>query len=264
MFGSGSCRRGEALSGTGGLRRWDGFARKTSYYFDGDFEKARSVRLPAAPASRWETAAGTRYLRAVKKTLPPLVSCITPTTGDRRRFLPQAIKCFQRQTYPNLELLILCDGEDDMSDLIPGDDGRIRYSYLGRERQTLGAKLNLGCERARGDLIAHFDDDDWSHPERLSFQVGALLAEGAEFCGLSWMLFYVIASGEVWLRQTPALLHPSLWHVLPAGASFLSQREFLSRSPFPDIRLGPDTPFIVAAGRQDHAVMVPDTDFTWL
>ena len=140
------------------------------------------------PHSRWETESGTQYLRAIKKT-SPLVSCITPTTGDRRRFLPQAIKCFQRQTYRNLELVIICDGEDDMSDLVPCDDGRIHYAYLGRERQTLGAKLNLGCERARGDLIAHFDDDDWSHPERLSFQVGALLAEGAEICGISQLLF---------------------------------------------------------------------------
>ena len=112
-------------------RAYTKFGAFATFYFDGDFEKARSVRLRPAPATRWETAAGKRYLRAVRTTPPPLVSCITPTTGDRRRFLPQAIKCFQRQTYPNLELVILCDGEDDMSDLIPRDDERIRYFYLG-------------------------------------------------------------------------------------------------------------------------------------
>ena len=134
-----------------------------------------------------------RYLRAVKTTPLPLVSCIMPTTGDRRRFLPQAIKCFQRQTYPNLELVILCDGEDDLSDLIPRDDKRIRYFYLGRDHRTIGTKRNVACERAKGDLIAHFDDDDWSHPDRLSFQVGALLAEGAEVCRLSQLSFFEIA-----------------------------------------------------------------------
>jgi hypothetical protein len=230
-----------------------------SFYTDGEFERARSVRLRPTPPSRWETGAGTRYLRAVKRTLPPLVSCLMPTTGDRRRFLPQAIKYFQRQTYPNLELVILCDGEDDISDLIPADDGRIRYFYLGSERHTLGSKLNSGCERARGELIAHWDDDDWSHPDRLSFQVGALLAEGAEFCGLPAILFYAIANGEVWLSRTPALLHPSLWQRLPAGATFLYRREFWSRSPFPDLQVGPDMAFIRAAGRQEHAVMVSDS-----
>ena len=237
-------------------RAYSKFGAFASFYFDGDVEKARSVRPPRAAPSRWETATGARYLKAVKAA--PLVSCLMPTTGDRRRFVPQAIKCFQRQTYPNLELVVLCDGDDDMSDLIPRDDVRIRYSYLGRDRRTLGTKLNLGCERAKGDLIAHFDDDDWSHPDRLSFQVGALLAEEAEFCGLSLILFYVIDSGEVWLSQTPALLHPSLRHSLPAGATFLYRREFWSQSPFPDLRLGPDMAFIRAAGRQDHAVIVSD------
>ncbi len=226
-------------------------------YFDGDFEKARSIRLRSAPHSRW-TAGSTYSLRAVKTTAPPLVSCIMPTTGDRRRFVPQAIRYFQRQTYPNLELVMLCDGEDDMSDLIPLGDDRIRYLYLGRNRQPIGTKLNLGCERAKGDLIAHFDDDDWSHPDRLKTQVAALLAEDAEFCGLPSILFYVIASGDVWLWRKPALLHPRLWNALPAGASFLYRREYWSQSPFPDIRLGQDMTFISGEGRQDHAVMVSD------
>jgi Glycosyl transferase family 2 len=239
-------------------RAYTKFGAFASFHFGGDFETAKSVGLRPATLSRWETPIGARYLTAVKQA-QPLVSCLMPTTGDRRRFLPQAIKCFQSQTYPNLELMILCDGEDDSSDLIPSEDGRIRYFYLGRERQTLGAKLNSGCERARGELIAHWDDDDWSHPDRLSFQVGALLAQGAEFCGLPLILFYVIASGQVWLSRRPALLHPSLWHVLPAGATFLYRREFWSQSPFPDLRLGPDMAFIGAEGRQDHTVMVSDS-----
>ena len=233
------------------------FGAFASFHFAGmSKEPSRSschrIKFSLGDPSRYS------LLECCQEGTSPLVSCITPTTGDRRRFLPQAIRCFQRQTYPNLELVILCDGEDDLSDLVPGDDARIRYFYLGRDRQTLGAKLNLGCERAAGDLIAHFDDDDWSHPDRLSFQVGALLAEDAEFCGLPLMLFYVIASGEVWFSRTPALLHPSLWNALPAGASFLYRREFWSRSPFPDMRLGPDMAFIGAQGRQDCAVMVSD------
>jgi hypothetical protein len=136
------------LVGTG--EAYTKFGAFASFHFARDFERARSVQLPPAPRSRWETPIGTRYLKALKTTPLPLVSCITPTTGERRRFLPQAIKCFQRQTYPNLELVILCDGEDDMSDLIPGDDERVRYLYLGCDRQTPATKLNLGCERAEG------------------------------------------------------------------------------------------------------------------
>jgi hypothetical protein len=238
-------------------RAYTKFGALAAFYFDGDVERARSVRLPAAAPSRWEIPRGRRYLSAIRQ-VRPLISCIMPTTGNRRRFLPQAIKCFQRQTYPNLELVIVCDGEDDLCDLIPLGDERVRYSYLGRERHAIGTKRNLACEQAKGDLIAHFDDDDWSHPDRLSFQVGALQAEDAEFCGISLILFYVIASGEVWLSRTPALMHPSLWHGLPAAASFLYRREFWSRSPFPDVQLNESMIFVWAAGRQDHAVLISD------
>jgi Glycosyl transferase family 2/Bifunctional DNA primase/polymerase, N-terminal len=227
-------------------------------YFDRDLEKARSAQLLTTPTFRWETSTGKRYHSALKTTLPPLVSCILPTTGDRRHFLPQAINCFQRQTYPNLELLILCDGEADLSKLVPRDDGRILYSYLGRDRQTLGAKLNLGCERAKGDLIAHLDDDDWSHPDRLSFQVGALQAEGAEVCGFAQLWFLEIASGLVWLNRTPALLHPSLYPGLPFGATYLYRRSYWSNLPFPDVSQDPDITFTSAEGRRDHSTLVSD------
>ena len=238
-------------------RAYTKFGAFVSFYFDGDFEKAKSVRLLPAPTSRWETPISRRYRSALKDP-QPLVSCIMPTTCDRRPFLQQAIKYFQRQTYPNLELVILCDGEDDMSDLVPSGDERIHYSYLGRDRRTLGAKLNLGCERAKGELIAHWDDDDWSHPDRLGFQVSALLAEGAEICGISQLLFFEIANGETWLCRIPALLHPSLFHCLSFGATHLYRRSYWSKSPFPDVTLDEEIAFTSAAGRQDHSVLVSD------
>lgn len=243
------------LVGTG--KPYTKFGALVSFRFGGDAEKAHSIPLPA-PVSRWETAAGARYLRAIRNPPLPLVSCITPTTGDRRHFLPQTIKCFQRQTYPNLELVILCDGEDDLSDLIPPEDARIHYFYLGRERRTHGTKLNLGCERATGDLIAHFDDDDWSHPDRLSFQVGALLAEEAEFCGISQLLFFEPGTGMAWLCRKPTLLHPSLYQWLSFGASYLYRRRYWSDSPFPDIPCDSDLAFTTAEGRQDRSVLVSD------
>jgi glycosyltransferase involved in cell wall biosynthesis len=87
----------------------------------------------------------------------PLVSCIMPTC-DRRRFLPAAIRYFLRQDFPNKELVIVDDGVDAVGDLASAD-ARIRYVRLSR-RATVGAKRNLACEHAAGDLIAHWDDDD--------------------------------------------------------------------------------------------------------
>lgn len=243
------------MTGTG--RAFTKSGAVASFHLGGDVEKARSLRLPA-PVSRWETPTGTRYLSAIQKAQLPLVSCIMPTTGKRRHFLPQAIKYFQRQSYPNLELVIVCDGEDNLSDLLPLDEKRIRYCHLGRDHCTIGTKRNLACEQSRGDLIAHFDDDDWSHPDRVRFQVGALLAEGAEVCRLSQLSFFEINTKVAWLCRTPALLHPSLSLGLPAGGTLLYRRSYWSSSPFPDISLGEDMAFIASESRRDFSVLVPD------
>ncbi len=111
---------------------------------------------------------------------PPLVSCLMPT-ADRRAFVEQSIWYFLRQDYGPRELIVIDDGDEDVARLIPLDE-RIRYVRLAG-RRPLGAKLNLGCEQARGELIAHWDDDDWIGPDRLSRQVAALA--GADACGLA-------------------------------------------------------------------------------
>jgi len=58
------------------------------------------------------------------------------------------------------------------------NDPCIRYIRLSGQR-SLGAKRNECVEACRGDLIMHWDDDDWMAPHRISYQVDALLREDA-------------------------------------------------------------------------------------
>src|SRR5260370_37829397 len=102
----------------------------------------------------------------------PLISCIMPT-ANRRHFVPQALRYFLAQDYPHKELLILDDGSDSVADLVP-DDSQIRYTRLTGQR-TLGAKRNECVEASRGEIIIHWDDDDWQAPHRICYPVEALL-----------------------------------------------------------------------------------------
>src|SRR5437867_149441 len=129
----------------------------------------------------------------------PLVSCIMPTR-NRRAFVKQAIAYFRRQDYPNAELIVVDDGEDAVADLVPQDD-TIRYVRRGPPAMTIGAKRNLAIELSRGELIAHWDDDDWMAPNRLSVQVSALLDHDAEICGGRSLLYYRPEAGDAWLYQ---------------------------------------------------------------
>jgi hypothetical protein len=51
----------------------------------------------------------------------PLVTCMMPTY-NRRSFIPQAIRCFLRQDYSKLELLVVDDGTEPIGDLVPAND----------------------------------------------------------------------------------------------------------------------------------------------
>jgi glycosyltransferase involved in cell wall biosynthesis len=176
-----------------------------------------------------------------------------PTTSDRLPFVQQSIKYFLRQDYPNKELVVVEDGSEAMTGLVP-DDPQVRYVHLPGTR-TLGAKRNRCVETARGDLIMHWDDDDWMAPHRIRYQVEALLRKRAQVCGLRRMLFYNPVSSEVWLYAFPE--DHQLWL---AGGSLLYTREFWRRAPFPDIQVASDTRFIWAQDLS-HSVTLHDPNF---
>lgn len=166
----------------------------------------------------------------------PVVSCVMPT-ADRHRFLPAAIAGFLAQRFEEAELLVVDDGTEPASHLVP-DDPRITYIRLDR-RHVLGEKRNLSVAEARGEVIVHLDDDDWSHPDRLRIQVEALRAGTAELCGLARMLWWDPLRQAAWRYTCPPLRRPWV-----AGNTLAYLRSAWERSPFPSQAVGEDTAFV--------------------
>lgn len=162
------------------------------------------------------------------------VTCIMPTAG-RPELVPLAVQCFLDQTYEDRELVIYNDGDGE-DYLIRGNrDPRIRYF---RRRQgiekPIGALRNICCDLAQGELIAHWDDDDYSSPFRLSEQV-SLLKCAREFTGAhvsitgySDLAFYDERTREGWLYSANSA------HYAP-GTTFLYRKAFWHSNPFQDI-----------------------------
>jgi 2-polyprenyl-3-methyl-5-hydroxy-6-metoxy-1,4-benzoquinol methylase len=174
-------------------------------------------------------------------------------TADRRQFVPDAIRCFLAQDYAERELVVIDDGFESVADLMPCDS-RIRYRR-SETRQPLGAKRNFACREARGDVIVHWDDDDWSAPWRLRYQLEELRKAGADICGLSRVWFHSPAEKKAWEYSYPERGRPWVY-----GASLCYTREFWERHPFPEIRVGEDTRFVWAdAKARVHAC--PDARF---
>jgi glycosyltransferase involved in cell wall biosynthesis len=181
-----------------------------------------------------------------------LISCIMPTR-NRRSFINQAIWYFLRQDYPQKELVIVDDGEDSVSDLVPADE-RIRYFRINK-RTSLGAKRNLACELSRGDVIAHWDDDDWMADNRLSLQAAHLRSAGSQVCGVKDLLHYRIQDGEAWLYQYPAEERP--W---AAGCTLMYQKSAWPKHHFPEINAGEDSAFLWQMPSSSLSI-VPDSGF---
>lgn len=118
--------------------------------------------------------------------MTPFISCICPTR-NRQDLIGLAITSFLNQTYENRELLIVDNGMNSTN--VPADP-RIRYIRIPPIRLLVtGQMRNLCCENARGEIIAHFDDDDWSHPLRLEEQL-ARLKDGIQVVGYNLVQFW--------------------------------------------------------------------------
>lgn len=189
-----------------------------------------------------------RNPKPVVKAKParPLVSCVMPTCG-RKEFVLQSVCYFNRQDYPERELLILDDGPENLSREIPRDPS-IRYFHFN-ERRSIGTKRNIGCQLARGSVIACWDDDDWYAPRRLSVQMKTLLSGDAQLCALPARVFFDLRKWEFW-SCTPGL-HRRLWAGDVAAGTLVYHRHVWERlAKYPDRSLAEDGLFLKAAIRR--------------
>jgi hypothetical protein len=209
--------------------------------------RERHGRYATAPPARGRTRRRARQLRSA-----PLVSCVLPA-GDRPGDVAHAIGYFLRQDYADRELIVVDDGADPVADLVP-DHPSVAYVRLGARRST-AAKRDVGCAHARGDVIAHWDDDAWTAPWRLRYQVETLVADDAELCGLRTMLFCDVRGWQGWRYEYPAGRRRWL-----AESTLCYRREVWERGPIPAAPVGGDAGFGWAA-RSSRAVALADPSF---
>lgn len=159
-------------------------------------------------------------------THQPFVYCIT-LTCDRPEMLKRAVACFEAQTYKNKQLVIWDSG---IAHPYEGSSFNIRTKIWhcgGHDAKSIGSLRNDAISFGHLDLIAHFDDDDWSAPTRLADQVAFLASSGAQVTGYWNMPFYDVMRDRV-------LVYDSKNPKYALGTSLMYQREFWKQHPFPD------------------------------
>jgi glycosyltransferase involved in cell wall biosynthesis len=158
-------------------------------------------------------------------------------TANRRRLAARSILCFQRQTYPDRELVIVDDGQEDLTPILEElPPEMVRYVRLEKnEANVLGRLRNLSLETATGDIMAQWDDDDWYHPERLERQFAAIARSGADACCLSGALMHL---------DTPEFFdHPYVGYLTDGvPGSIMHRRDADIR--YPETRRAEDTEYL--------------------
>ncbi len=98
----------------------------------------------------------------------PLISLIIPV-HNVRSYLCECLNSAIKQTYRNLEVLVIDDGSDDGSGTICDEyqmrDHRI--SVIHQENRGLSTARNTGLDRIKGEYVAFLDSDDAFHPNMI-------------------------------------------------------------------------------------------------
>lgn len=108
-----------------------------------------------------------------------LVSVLLPLYNEPVAFAKEAIDSILKQTYLNLEIILLLDNPQnkELRELIADygrQDERVRI-HINEENMGLPATLNVGIELSSGDYIARMDGDDISISTRMEKQLNYLL-----------------------------------------------------------------------------------------
>ena len=91
----------------------------------------------------------------------PLISIVIPVYNGEA-FIEETLRSVLKQTYRNLEVIVVDDGSKDRTALIVkkvvAEDSRVRYLY--KENQGQSAARNHGLGEAKGEYVSFLDADN--------------------------------------------------------------------------------------------------------
>ena len=112
----------------------------------------------------------------------PEISVIVPIYRVER-FLPRCIDSILKQTFRNIEVILVDDGSDDgcpaICDAAAEKDARVRVIH--QKNQGLSAARNAGIDAAQGSYIAFADSDDYMEPNMLEMMLEQMKKECAKW-----------------------------------------------------------------------------------
>ncbi len=119
-----------------------------------------------------------------------MVSVIVPTF-NREKTILRAINSILKQTYKDIEIIIVDDCSNDNTENIIKSLDNDRVIYI-KHKKNMGAcaARNTGIKVAKGDYIAFLDSDDEWLSEKVEKQINFLLQNNADIVFCSFISFH--------------------------------------------------------------------------
>lgn len=163
-----------------------------------------------------------------------LVSVIIPIYNVEA-YVKEAIQSIQKQTYKNLEIIIIDDGSSDSSYEIVNElakhDPRIQL-YKNKENLKIVKTLNRALTLAKGEYIARMDGDDISALDRIEKKI-KFLEENPKIDLIGCSIKAIDSNGNI-IGQTThysdqKLLLATLKYVTPVSHIWVARRNVYDR-----------------------------------
>lgn len=182
----------------------------------------------------------------------PKLSFVIPCYNDAL-LLPHAIESCRKQSYANIEIVVVDDGSKDTTPQLMKhyeSDARIRY-FRYEENKGRSYARNYGNSLAKGDAILVLDADDISYPDRAKLTAKKL--QGADFVYGSFDVMNLIggllgeSTADVWnkekaLKDDPENISRSFLNYM-GHSTCAYTKEIAKKYPYPEgeaSRLGLD------------------------
>lgn len=180
-----------------------------------------------------------------------LVSVIV-TAYNIKDYLPRCLDSLLRQTYENLEVIVVDDGSTDGTAAICDDYAakNARISVIHKENGGPSSARNAGVAIAHGEYIGYVDGDDWTEPEMYEHMLAACMEHHAEIAICTYRQVgkgseEIHPTGDVAVLSREEALeiyisgHPQ-YHIFHSVWSKLFKREVIQDVAFPEGRKSED------------------------
>lgn len=122
-----------------------------------------------------------------KVEIRDLISIVVPVYKVEK-YLPKCIESIRKQTYENLEIILVDDGSPDNCGMLCEQYAKAdtRIKVIHKPNGGLSDARNAGIDIATGRYISFVDSDDYIHPQMIELLLDAIKHENADISVCSW------------------------------------------------------------------------------